>query len=416
MMSSMGKFIRKKDNKDRIFLPKRIRKIFLDEGIRELVCVSFGSHVCYYTGKGWEQHQSLLNASIHNEDQRKEILAGAQTITLQKAGRVLIPKNNDLADEDVRELAIEFFDDFFKVSRVEKESDPALLENQLNFPFNSIQAVDEFASGTKRKRRSASRPKPADLPLVKVALSDIRMEDRTFFNRLSIDIESLVDSIKEHGQQVPVILKGPKPYTIISGFRRIYALTRLSDRDVIAVVYPSLDSKKAFAISLIENVQRRSLSDYELIRTLSMMKDKGYSTVELARLIAKGRRIVEQYLRVWNGPESIKEALRENRISISAAINAVGKKLTVEQVEGKSIREIVNTAEEKQVEEKGPIYFREFASGKITLKMQFDRKRHDLKTLIIELEEIIQNLKTRQDQKPGDPPNGSDAPLAEAPI
>ena len=415
-MSGIGKFIRKKDSKDRLFLPKKIRDHFSSNGIKELVCVSFGTHVCYYTGKGWEQHQSLLNASISNEEQRNEILAGAQTITLQKAGRVLIPKDSELANANIKEMAIEFFEDFFKVSRVEKDSDPTLLENQLYLPFNSIQTIDSLTSNTKRKKRTGNRPKPSELPLVKVSLSDIRMEDRTFFNRLSIDIESLIESIGEHGQQVPVILKGPKPYTIVSGFRRIYALTRLSDRDVIAVIHPSLDSKKAYAISLIENVQRRSLSDYELIRALAMMKDKGYSTVELANLISKGRRIVEQYLRVWNGPESIKEALRENRISVSAAINAIGKNLSVEQVEGKSIREIIDTAEDKQIEEKGPIYFREFASGRITLKMQFDRKRHDFEKLIVELEKIIDDLKSKQYEDIQGSPSGSDVPVAEAPI
>ena len=227
-------------------------------------------------------------------------------------------------------------------------------------------------------------------------MRDIRIKDTTFCNRIALEIEDLATSLRDRGQQVPVILRGKKPYQIVSGYRRIHALQSLGEKQVLAVVHTTLEDRDAQAISLIENVQRKSLSDYELLNALSVMKDQGYSTVELAVLIGKGRRIVEQYMRVWNGPPSIKEALRENRITISAAINAVGRKLSVEQVEGKSIRQIAQVEPPIFLESRGPVYFREFENGKISLRVQYDQKRHELGRIIDELESVIDKLKNRK--------------------
>jgi hypothetical protein len=141
------------------------------------------------------------------------------------------------------------------------------------------------------------------------------------------------------------------------------------------------------------------------------MKDRGYNTAELAELIGKGRRIIELYLRVWNsnepGDQSIKEALKKGEISISAAINAVGKNLTAEQIINKSVREIVQQAERARGISRGPIYFREFGSGKITLRMRFDKKQHNIDQVIDELEKILGSLRDKREQFTPESPSGS---------
>jgi len=399
-MNVLGKYNRKKDGKGRIFLPKPLRNHFLSMGVRELTCVIFDTHVCYYTKDGWRNYKANIPALIPDKSIRDKVIQSAQAMPLQKAGRVLIPKDCPLSGDDVKGLTIEFFTDYFSVARAEKEVIAETLDKgQMALPFGSdTNNISLAAVDSKKPSKSRSVQ-----PLKEIPLSDINSNDRTFQCRLNVQVDDLVASIKEHGQQVPVILRGRKPYTIISGFRRITAVAKLGDRGVIAVVYPDLDDRKAYAVSLIENVQRKSLTDYEMIRALFFMKDKGYSTLELANLLGKGRRIVEQYLRVWQGPSEIREALRDGRISISAAINAVGKNLTVEQVEGKSIREITQELDKTDGAYRGPIYFREFGTGRITLKMQFDKKHHDIRQVIHELEAILSDLREKREDLLPDP-------------
>ena len=397
-MSKPTRDTRKKDGKGRLFLPITLREKFLQKQIKTLVCISIGDHLIYCTPEQWEQSQDLLVSGVSDAKERQRIKDSLLTVKYQKAGRVVLPKQSKLAHPSVKKLIVESYDNFFKVFPVEKKAPLG----QFVMPFVSLEKTREpvIKDALPAPKAGKGKTHKAELPLVWVRIKDIRQDDQTFLNRLTLNVADLQVSIRDHGQQVPVILRGKKPYQIVSGYRRITAIANLEGHDeVLAVVHPDLKDKRAFAISLIENLQRHSLSDYEKIRALALMREQGYTTIELGRLIGKGKRIVEQYLQVWRGPDSIKEALRNQDISISAAISAVSRNLEVQEVQGRPIRELtLISSKEITPQVKGPIYFREFDNGRISLRMQYDRKRDDLTTVIDKLDKILETLKKRRNE------------------
>jgi ParB/RepB/Spo0J family partition protein len=330
---------------------------------------------------------------IQDETAQNQILSSVQTYSLQDANgednaRVVIHKHSDLRKNTVKRLHIALHEDFFIVSAAITTA-PAPLSKNSAFELGLSVSVN-------KKRQKAIGHPSIGLPYLRIPLSQIRMDDFTFFYRDSLEYKDLAGSLKEHGQQVPIILRGPKPYIIISGFLRVNALKSLGENEVLSLVHNDLTDDRAHDISIIDNAQRKSLSDFELIRALAAMKDRGRTTIEIANLLGKGRRIVERYFRVWNGPEDIKLALREGQINISAAMNAVDLSLPIEKVIGKSVRQILQQSSRATVRPEGPIYFRAFDSGRVTLRMQFDRRRHSIENVIGDLESIITELKLKK--------------------
>jgi len=387
-MASKGRYTRTKDEKGRVYLPKPIKDNFDSRGIKKLMVLDYKTNVRYYTLSGWRRVED------HEDDHA--LLAGAKKNTIQKAGRIRLPKNSPLSDPEVKKVTVEFFDDFLKVTIPEKEDLAALpLSDQLQFDSLLDEKIIPIQTGSIGK----SRLRHSKTPLVLVPLSEIYADDKKFQNRIKIEVDELKDSIEKLGQQVAIILRGPRPYTIVSGHRRFEALTQLNKKTALAIVYPYLDDKKAYAISLTDNVNRKSLSPYEHSKALAAMKQYGFSVIELTELLGKGRRSVENYLRVWNeGSDELKNALLEGSITFSAAVQAVSKNLSPKQIMGKSIRNIISENDPEISRYKGPIYFKEFASGKLTLKLKFDRKEHDIDNVISDLEEILGKLKDKREE------------------
>jgi ParB family chromosome partitioning protein len=82
------------------------------------------------------------------------------------------------------------------------------------------------------------------------------------------EIEALAESIRTHGQQVPVIVhfKEGSGYSLIAGRRRRLACL-LDQRVVLARVVPVADLDEAHALQIIENKDRRDISFSEHLLT-----------------------------------------------------------------------------------------------------------------------------------------------------
>ena len=79
------------------------------------------------------------------------------------------------------------------------------------------------------------------------------------------EMETLEASVKARGQQTPVevvVLSGGK-YGLISGFRRLEALRRLKEPEVLAVIKQPSGSQDAYQAMVEENEIRANLSFYE---------------------------------------------------------------------------------------------------------------------------------------------------------
>ncbi len=105
----------------------------------------------------------------------------------------------------------------------------------------------------------------SNLILRKIKLSSINFSDNQFLFSYPLVFESVKESIKKIGLINPPILKNVKnKYTIVSGFKRIYALKELKVSDLNAFIvndeYPQL---KLFQLSLSENSLIREFNSIE---------------------------------------------------------------------------------------------------------------------------------------------------------
>lgn len=124
-------------------------------------------------------------------------------------------------------------------------------------------------------------------------------------DRLGVDeaeMAALMASIRAHGQRLPVEVTdlGAGRYGLISGFRRLMALTRLLAEtgearfgEILALVRPPAASAEAYVAMVEENELRLALSHYERARIVAACVDLGVFPSEraaLATLFAAGSR------------------------------------------------------------------------------------------------------------------------------
>ena len=157
--------------------------------------------------------------------------------------------------------------------------------------------------------------------IVKVPLKELRSnpyQPRKNFNEETLN--ELAASIKEHGVFQPIIVKKSiKGYEIIAGERRVKASLLAGLEEIPAIVRDFTDSEM-MEIALLENLQRENLSALEeaiaykkLLENLSLTQDA------LAKRLGKSRSHITNMLGLLNLPESVKNMVAENNISMGHA-------------------------------------------------------------------------------------------------
>src|SRR5919202_6521046 len=122
-------------------------------------------------------------------------------------------------------------------------------------------------------------------PLILGVIEDIdlsRIKRSPFLSRNISDATSigLAQSIKEKGLLQPILVRIKESYfEIVSGNRRYHACKSLRWRKIICHVL-ELDDKDAFEISLIENIQRKTLDPKEEAQAFkSYIMDHGWGGI-----------------------------------------------------------------------------------------------------------------------------------------
>jgi len=184
-------------------------------------------------------------------------------------------------------------------------------------------------------------------------------QPRRIFSEESL--AELSESIREKGVIQPLIVR-PRldgGYEIVAGERRWRAAT-MAGYSSIPVIVRTLSDSEALEISLIENLQREDLNPLDTAEAYdALIKNFSYTHEVLARRIGKDRTNITNYLRLLKLPDSIKEDLRQERLSMAHARTllavehlptqlrlsrkAVNRKLSVRELE-----KIVKNYKEKQ--------------------------------------------------------------------
>ena len=133
------------------------------------------------------------------------------------------------------------------------------------------------------------------------------------------NVDELADSIRVHGLLQPVVLRPFETgFEVVAGHRRLAAVRTLGWSEILAVVRDA-DDGEAFLLTLVENLQRSDLSAREESRALeTLVRERGWSTRQVAEAIKRSPAYVSKRLRVFEDPV-LSPLVLQNRITISAA-------------------------------------------------------------------------------------------------
>lgn len=150
-----------------------------------------------------------------------------------------------------------------------------------------------------------------------------RLKPTSFPLRASIEAnDELALSIQQKGLLQPIIVRVPtdESYEIIAGNRRFMACKSLGWRKMPCNVV-DLDDKACFEISLIENVQRRSLSVLEEAHSFKKyVNDYGWGGVsELAMKLGKSASYVTKRIQLLELPQDILKSIARSELNPSIA-------------------------------------------------------------------------------------------------
>ena len=137
------------------------------------------------------------------------------------------------------------------------------------------------------------------------------------------ELAEMAESIKEKGVLNPIILRTvqnkPYLYEIVAGERR-YRAAKMANLTEIPALVKTLDDQNAAEIALIENVQRENLNPIEEAEGYENLMEKyQYSLQDVSKLIGKSESYIRNLMRINSLPESVKELIKEGRISASHA-------------------------------------------------------------------------------------------------
>ncbi|MCR5084335.1 MAG: ParB/RepB/Spo0J family partition protein [Succinivibrionaceae bacterium] len=134
-------------------------------------------------------------------------------------------------------------------------------------------------------------------------------------------IDELSRSIKEHGLLQPILVKPGTggTYEIIGGERR-YRACRKAGLDPIPCLVKDMVDGDAYALALIENIQRENLNPLEEAEAYGeMIKALGIKQDDLARTLGKSRSAIANLLRLNHLHDDVKKMVREGSIDLGHA-------------------------------------------------------------------------------------------------
>jgi ParB family chromosome partitioning protein len=166
-----------------------------------------------------------------------------------------------------------------------------------------------------------------------VPLKDIRMPTHNLRNRWEDpQINQIANSIKQHGLLQPIIVRlittTPKEnindereqFEIVAGCRRFLACQSIHWKKIPCHIV-HLNDMQMFEVSLIENIERKSLSPLEEGNAFKKyVCDKGWGSVaKLSSKIGKSSSYITKRIALLDLPEDVKKAIENSNLSPSTA-------------------------------------------------------------------------------------------------
>ena len=140
------------------------------------------------------------------------------------------------------------------------------------------------------------------------------------------EIQKLADSIRESGLIYPLLVRktansgtnGPQ-YELIAGERRFRALRLLGESET-PVIIKEVDDRKAFELSLIENIQRQELNPIEeALAYQRLMQEFGLTHEQISTAVGKDRSTVANAIRLLKLPSAVREEVIRGTLTLGHA-------------------------------------------------------------------------------------------------
>lgn len=134
------------------------------------------------------------------------------------------------------------------------------------------------------------------------------------------ELAELTDSIKQNGILQPLLVRrSGDHYEIVAGERR-YQAARAAGLTEVPVVIREISDDDVFKLALIENLQRSDLTPLEEARGYrQLIKDKGLTQEELAKILSKSRSAITNTIRLLDLPKEVQEVVDEGNLSAGHA-------------------------------------------------------------------------------------------------
>jgi ParB/RepB/Spo0J family partition protein len=163
-----------------------------------------------------------------------------------------------------------------------------------------------------------------------VRIEDINLEDETYKFRAALRVGPLKDSLKDQGQQVPIMVRrkqGQRKYQLISGFRRVTAASLLGWETIAAIVRNGLSDEEAFRVSVLENTARKTYSDVDRAYVMKAYEQRGYSSADIGGLMGLTKRQVNNIKSLLELPKEVQTAIDDEGQAFSTTHALTLKKL-----------------------------------------------------------------------------------------
>jgi ParB family transcriptional regulator, chromosome partitioning protein len=136
------------------------------------------------------------------------------------------------------------------------------------------------------------------------------------------DLDDLCRSIREKGLLQPILVRNKEEayYEIIAGHRRYQACKKIGWRKIICHIV-ELEDKDAFEVSLIENVQRKTLNPIEEAHAYKKyVLNFGWGGIsDLASRIGKSISYIDKRVRLLGLPSEVVDAISKSSVLPSTA-------------------------------------------------------------------------------------------------
>lgn len=145
------------------------------------------------------------------------------------------------------------------------------------------------------------------------------IERNPFQPRKEFDKDSLLElaeSLMTHGMLQPLLVRPHNGgYQLIAGERRWLA-AKEAGMDTVPCRILELEDKNVCEVALVENLQRKDLSDLEKAQAFQEYLDRfGGTANDLAKQLGMNRSTVANFIRLLALPEAVKKALNAGRIT-----------------------------------------------------------------------------------------------------